>query len=103
MQSEETYPALIREKGNFGRVGRESLILRGRRPHDLGNRNRRLPDYWKMEERDYLLAIVKRYRVATKKEKRKILDEFCKVCEYNRKYANLLIRRGDPASESRQR
>lgn len=38
-------------------------------------------------KREYLLAIVTRYRDATKDEKTKILDEFCKVCGYTRKHA----------------
>ena len=35
--------------------------------------------YWK--------HIRERYRKAPRKEKKKILDEFCEVCSYNRKYA----------------
>ena len=38
-------------------------------------------------KREYLESIRERYRIARKKQKRKILDEFCAVCEYNRKYA----------------
>ena len=53
----------------------------------------------KQSKREYLVAIVKRYRLATKKEKREILDEFCTVCEYNRKYAIRLLRRGEMAVE----
>jgi hypothetical protein len=37
--------------------------------------------------RDYLKEISDRYKIATKEEKKKILDEFCTVCVYNRKYA----------------
>lgn len=36
---------------------------------------------------DYLKAICSRYRKASKALKSAILDEFCKVCGYNRKYA----------------
>jgi len=36
---------------------------------------------------EYLEAIYQRYRKAAQKEKSSILDEFCKVCRYNRKYA----------------
>jgi hypothetical protein len=43
-------------------------------------------------KREYLESIRERYRIATKKQKRKILDEFCAVCEYNRKYAIGLLR-----------
>ena len=38
-------------------------------------------------KREYVQAIYKRYRYARKKYKSKILDEFCQVCGYNRKYA----------------
>lgn len=36
---------------------------------------------------EYFKAIYRRYREAPAKDKSKILDEFCKVCGYNRKYA----------------
>ena len=36
-------------------------------------------------KREYLASIRDRYQRATKKQKRKILDEFCVICEYNRK------------------
>jgi hypothetical protein len=39
------------------------------------------------EKRSYLEAIRKRYKKAKRKKKSKILDEFCEVCGYNRKYA----------------
>ena len=42
-------------------------------------------------KREYLEAIRERYTSATKKQKHKILDEFCAVCEYNRKYAIQLL------------
>jgi len=42
----------------------------------------------KMELRmEYLETIYKRYRKSFKESKGKILDELCKVCKYNRKYA----------------
>lgn len=40
---------------------------------------------------EYLLAIRLRYKGATKKQKSQILDEFCSVCGYNRKYAITLL------------
>ena len=40
---------------------------------------------------EYLEAIRERYELATKKQKHKILNEFCAVCEYNRKYAIQLL------------
>jgi hypothetical protein len=40
---------------------------------------------------EILLSIRPRYRSALKKEKKKILDEFCATCKYNRKYAVRLL------------
>ena len=52
----------------------------------------------KNERQAYLKAIRLRYRRAGKKAKAAILDEFCAVCGYHRKYAiRLLNRRGKPA------
>ena len=45
----------------------------------------------KNERQAYLKAIRVRYRRARKKVKVTILDEFCSVCEYNRKYAIRLL------------
>ena len=41
----------------------------------------------KTERQAYLKAIKKRYKRAKKKDKNLILNEFCQVCGYNRKYA----------------
>ena len=38
-------------------------------------------------KQEYLLSIKQRYKKSSKKEKQKILDEFCSTCNYNRKYA----------------
>lgn len=46
-----------------------------------------------VSKREYLQAILLRYRQAHKKGKQAILDEFCQVCGYNRKYAIRLLRR----------
>lgn len=43
--------------------------------------------------REYLSAIGKRYRKATRKENSIILGEFCVTCGYNRKYAIRLLRK----------
>jgi len=43
-------------------------------------------------KREYLAAIRERYQHASKKEKQMILDEFCWVCRYHRKYAIRLLR-----------
>ncbi|MEE8484043.1 MAG: integrase [Nitrospinota bacterium] len=49
-------------------------------------------------KRDYLKAIRERYRKASREEKSVILNEFCQVCGYNRKYAiRRLNRRSKPA------
>lgn len=45
--------------------------------------------------KEYLQEIKVRYKKATKKEKNKILDEFCQVCGYNRKYAIRLLNNND--------
>lgn len=45
----------------------------------------------KNERQAYLKAIRARYRRARKKVKVTILDEFCIVCGYNRKYAIRLL------------
>jgi hypothetical protein len=45
------------------------------------------------ERKSYLLAIMLRYVNASRSEKVKILDEFCAVCGYNRKYAIRLLKR----------
>jgi len=43
-------------------------------------------------KREYLQAIRPRYLAGSKFLKRAILDEFCRVCDYNRKYAIRLLR-----------
>lgn len=44
--------------------------------------------------REYLKALVERYKKATRKQKTIILTEFCEVCGYNRKYAILILKKG---------
>ncbi len=41
----------------------------------------------KKSRKEYLISIKKRYESSSKLEKKSILDEFCKSCDYNRKYA----------------
>lgn len=43
--------------------------------------------------REYLEAIRLRYHRSSKKGKAVILDEFCSICGYNRKYAIRLLRK----------
>ena len=42
-------------------------------------------------KREYVEAILERYRLASKRGKQRILDEVCQVCDYNRKYAIRLL------------
>lgn len=43
------------------------------------------------ERKSYLIAIKRRYLKAKKADKKTILDEFCNICNYNRKYAIRLL------------
>src|SRR3990167_6672395 len=45
------------------------------------------------EKRAYLEAIRRRYQQASRGNKSKILDEFCAVCGYNRKYAIRILKK----------
>ena len=54
-----------------------------------------------MGRREYLRAIFTRYHRSAAEQKGTILDEFCKVCGYNRKYAIRL--RNGPPPEARPR
>jgi hypothetical protein len=56
----------------------------------------------KHEKRAYLNAIRGRYRKASRADKATILDEFCAVCGYNRKYAIRILSRRKPASNPRR-
>ena len=47
----------------------------------------------KNERQAYLEAVLERYQKSNKKTKTVILDEFCAVCSYNRKYAIRLLNR----------
>ena len=42
-------------------------------------------------KKEYLKSIVHRYKKANRKDKKNILDEFCNVCGYHRKYAIKLL------------
>jgi hypothetical protein len=50
-----------------------------------------------MGRREYLRAIYDRYRRSNSEKKGMILDEFCRVCGYNRKYAIRLLRGPRPS------
>jgi hypothetical protein len=47
----------------------------------------------RQSKREYRRSIHKRYRQGSRKEKTAMLEEFCKVCGYNRKYAIWLLSR----------
>jgi hypothetical protein len=51
--------------------------------------------------REYLATIRPRYLKADKAGKSRILDEFCAVCDYRRKYAIRLLRRPPPRTRRR--
>jgi hypothetical protein len=53
----------------------------------------------RQSKREYLRSIHERYRRAGRAEKTAMLEEFCKVCGYNRKYAIWLLKR--PLSQSK--
>jgi hypothetical protein len=52
-------------------------------------------------KREYLEKIRPRYAAAGREGKRRILDEFCKVCEYHRKHAIRLLRQDRPVRRRR--
>ena len=47
----------------------------------------------RQSKREYLRSIHERYRRARRAEKTAMLEQFCKVCGYNRKYAIWLLSR----------
>jgi len=51
--------------------------------------------------RQYLIAIIERYKKATRKQKSVILTEFCEVCGYNRKYAIQVLNPGHKRLETK--
>ena len=54
----------------------------------------------RMGRREYLRAIHARYQRSKPEAKGKILDEFCSVCDYHRKYAIRLLSRPRPEARS---
>lgn len=57
----------------------------------------------RQSKREYLRSIHKRYRQGRRTEKTAMLEEFCKVCGYNRKYAIWLLNRPLPDAGARRR
>lgn len=56
-----------------------------------------------ISRREVLRAIWERYRGSQGKEKTEILDEFCRICGYHRKYAIWLLKRPCPRERPRAR
>jgi len=56
----------------------------------------------RQSKREYRRSIHKRYRQGTRKEKTAMLEEFCRVCGYNRKYAIWLLSRPLPNAATRR-
>jgi hypothetical protein len=52
---------------------------------------------------EYLREIRPRYKSASKLEKENILDEFCEVCRYNRKYAIRLLNKEENPQEDQKK
>lgn len=57
----------------------------------------------RQSKREYLRSIHERYRHGGRTEKTAMLEEFCKVCGYNRKYAIWLLSRPLPKAGARRR
>ena len=50
---------------------------------------------------EYVQAIVERYHTAGRKEKRRILDECCRICGYHREHAIRKLRQTTPRKQTR--
>src|SRR5438093_4010732 len=57
----------------------------------------------RQSRREYLRSIYERYRGGRRTEKTAMLEEFCKVCGYNRKYAIWLLSRPLSKASARRR
>lgn len=57
----------------------------------------------RQSKREYLRSIYERYRHGGRREKTAMLEEFCQVCGYNRKYAIWLLSRPLPKPLARRR
>jgi hypothetical protein len=57
----------------------------------------------RQSKREYLRSIHERYRRSQRAEKTAMLEEFCKVCGYNRKYAIWLLKRPLPQPKAHRR
>lgn len=59
--------------------------------HNICNPNKSENIMSEQARKEYLSEIKERYKSASKTEKKQILDEFCSICKYNRKYAIRLL------------
>jgi len=57
----------------------------------------------KKAKQEYLLSLQERYTKVNKEEKKKILDKFCTVCDYNRKYAIRILNSKSKQVRKRQK
>ena len=55
----------------------------------------------KKSKDEYLIEVRKRYLKENKEEKQIILYEFCRICEYNRKYVIRLINKKSLISKNK--
>lgn len=56
-----------------------------------------------MGRREYVKAIYSRYQRSSSEQKGRILDEFCRICHYHRKYAIRLLNGPPPQARPRPR
>lgn len=57
----------------------------------------------KTSRNEYYLSIKERYKSSNKAKKETILNEFCKICGYNRKYAIRLLNNKDAESQKKHK
>ena len=57
----------------------------------------------RQSKREHLRSLHERYRRARRAEKTAMLEEFCKVSAYNRKYAIWLLKRSSSRPKARPR
>ena len=57
----------------------------------------------KISRNEYYLSIKGRYEGSEKHQKNQILDEFCKICGYNRKYAIRLLNNKEKIDQKKRK
>ena len=79
------------------------MVAKERITHNICNPQKNGIIMSEQSRREYLKEIKERYKTSNKQEKKQILDEFCSVCNYNRKYAIRLLnkKRSKPKSKKR--